>query len=388
MNSKILRMLAVLLVALQCPVQAQDEVQMSFDEAISMAYTNNHGLKQSAAAVKEKERLAAARKALYFPTVGLSASAVRLPEDLTLDLNPVKSTITPLYSTLGQYGNFSGAPTGNPAIQAIVDAKTTEAVRSELNAGLAQIEAADWNTVIQKKQFGMVDVNASWVLYAGGKIRAANKIAELQTEESRTEMNKKKAELFVGIVQQYYGLALARHATELRQQADDAMKRHLSDAEKMQEQGMLAQAELLRIKMGQAETQRELMKARRTEETINTALQNAMASDSMASIIPSSPMFVPINFESPEYFVQLAMDNNISLQQIQSKYQQSMQNVKVERSDMLPSVALMGMYDVYNKDLSPMMPEWMVGAGLKWTCLLYTSPSPRDAHESRMPSSA
>ena len=24
----------------------------------------------------------------------------------------------------------------------------------------------------------------------------------------------------------------------------------------------------------------------------------------------------------------------------------------------------------------------------KWACLLYTSPSPRDAHESRMPSSA
>ena len=26
--------------------------------------------------------------------------------------------------------------------------------------------------------------------------------------------------------------------------------------------------------------------------------------------------------------------------------------------------------------------------GNTWTCLLYTSPSPRDAHESRMPSSA
>ena len=40
---------------------------------------------------------------------------------------------------------------------------------------------------------------------------------------------------------------------------------------------------------------------------------------------------------------------------------------------------------------------WMLGAGfaqeaedpnLRWPCLLYTSPSPRDAHESRMPSSA
>ena len=28
------------------------------------------------------------------------------------------------------------------------------------------------------------------------------------------------------------------------------------------------------------------------------------------------------------------------------------------------------------------------GAGKSSTCLLYTSPSPRDAHESRMPSSA
>ena len=28
------------------------------------------------------------------------------------------------------------------------------------------------------------------------------------------------------------------------------------------------------------------------------------------------------------------------------------------------------------------------GANLKRPCLLYTSPSPRDAHESRMPSSA
>ena len=30
----------------------------------------------------------------------------------------------------------------------------------------------------------------------------------------------------------------------------------------------------------------------------------------------------------------------------------------------------------------------MVGAGVDIICLLYTSPSPRDAHESRMPSSA
>ena len=33
------------------------------------------------------------------------------------------------------------------------------------------------------------------------------------------------------------------------------------------------------------------------------------------------------------------------------------------------------------------MPKYSVKYGT-WICLLYTSPSPRDAHESRMPSSA
>ena len=240
-------------------------------------------------------------------------------------------------------------------------------MRNKINQGLAEVESHNWNTVIQKKQFGMVDVNAQWVLYAGGKIRAANKIATLQTEESRADYNKKKSELFAAIVQQYYGLALARHATELRQQADDAMKRHLTDAEKMYDQGMLSQAELLRIRMGQSETQRELMKARRNESLVNTALRNAMAADSSASILPMSPLFVPVTVEPAQYFIDLAKQNNPSIQQLDLKYRQTQQNVKVERSELLPSVAMMGMYDIYNVDLSPMMPEWMVGVGLKWT---------------------
>ena len=37
-------------------------------------------------------------------------------------------------------------------------------------------------------------------------------------------------------------------------------------------------------------------------------------------------------------------------------------------------------------DLNENIMEW--GSEEFWICLLYTSPSPRDAHESRMPSSA
>ena len=48
-------------------------------------------------------------------------------------------------------------------------------------------------------------------------------------------------------------------------------------------------------------------------------------------------------------------------------------------------------YSVKNKDEFKNKNISIFGGGdsaLDWACLLYTSPSPRDAHESRMPSSA
>ena len=104
---------------------AQAQQPMSFDDALQTAYANSHGLKQSDAAVREKERLAAARKALYLPTLSLSANAVRLPEDLTLDLTPVKNSITPLYQSLGAYGNFSGVQTPNGTLSDEASTKVT-----------------------------------------------------------------------------------------------------------------------------------------------------------------------------------------------------------------------------------------------------------------------
>jgi outer membrane protein TolC len=39
---------------------------------------------------------------------------------------------------------------------------------------------------------------------------------------------------------------------------------------------------------------------------------------------------------------------------------------KAEKSGQLPSIAITGMYDIANKDLSPYLPGYMVGIGLKW----------------------
>ena len=54
-----------------------------------------------------------------------------------------------------------------------------------------------------------------------------------------------------------------------------------------------------------------------------------------------------------------------------------------------PAIAgdVMNRQNVMAGRISPLSPGMTI-AGQARTCLLYTSPSPRDAHESRMPSSA
>ena len=64
----------------------------------------------------------------------------------------------------------------------------------------------------------------------------------------------------------------------------------------------------------------------------------------------------------------------------------------VSTGDTLSSV--LNQYGIDMSDISQLVKadkdlrNLQIGQQLSWTCLLYTSPSPRDAHESRMPSSA
>jgi len=396
MNTVKKSILSVLLMSLFLQASySQDKKVLSFEEALQITYQNNHSIKQSEASVEEKHQLSKARKSLYLPTVGLSANYVHLSHDLHLDMNPVKDAIVPLYESQAAlyqsvgalygaqaaYGVYSGVQTGVEAMPFLGQEESTAAVRGQfagaadqlnggaqkLAGGAETLKASNWDQMIQKKQFAMLDVNAQWVLYAGGKIRAANKASRLQYEEEKAVGKQKSDEVFSELVQRYYGLALASNATDVRNQVLQTMEKHLSDAQKLEAEGFLAKAEVLHVKMSHAEAKREYMKAIRMEEFISSALRATLADDSFKSIETISKLFVVDTLPTVDYFKQLAHSNSPILEQIESKHEQSVQNYRVKRADLLPSVAVMGMYDLANKDVSEMMPEWMVGAGLSWT---------------------
>ena len=333
--------------------------KLSFDQALDFTYQNSHVLKQVSYLQKQKDQERVAAKGLFFPTIGITASAIMMSDPIELDLNPVKDAITPLYKTLGSYGKFGDVP-------GLTDDMATQVMRQKLNAGLSQIQNEDWNQVIQKQQFALVAATLQWPVFTGGKILIANKSAEIQKKDVHDVSRQREGELMSELVERYYGLCLAESVVQVRTEVRTGLQKHLEDAVKLENQGIISNADLLQARVYDAQASRELSKAVRDFSIVNHALLNTMTLGDSSHIEPVSALFYLDSIEPQTYFTNLAQTTNPLLKQIETKKLLSEQKYKAERSEFFPSIALQGTYDIVNKDLSNYAPDWEVGIGLKW----------------------
>jgi outer membrane protein TolC len=206
-----------------------------------------------------------------------------------------------------------------------------------------------------------------WPLYTGGKINAANKAAQINAEEAGLKEKQKEGELLSELATRYYGLVLAEQACKVRSQVADAMKKHLFDSQKLSEQGQIAKVEFLHAQVSNSDAERELKKANREASIVERALLNTLAVEDTTEIRAASKLFILKNIESEEFFINLALQNNPLLQQVDSKRELAATGVKYEKSNYMPTVALTGTYTMADHELSPYVPQWLVGVGLNWS---------------------
>ncbi len=339
---------------------APPDIKLSFDQATEIALKNNHSLKQVEFLKKEHAEEAKVAKALKMPSVSLNAGYFLLSDDIHLDLSPVRDAITPLYSALSNYGNFSGV--GN-----LSDIASTQVVRGQLKQGLQTVKSAEWDQTIQNKSFGIVSASALWPIYTGGKIKAADAAAMIKEKESDQLMRQKNGELVSELAERYFGLCLAQQVVIVRQEVLSGMGNHLNDAIKIEKQGLIAHADVLNAQVYHAQAERDLSKAKQTADILNQALMNTLAVNEDVSIKPTTELFFLDTIEPIEYFKSLAVKNNPLLQQIQTKKELSIQGYKAELADRYPTVGMQGFYNIIDKNYSPYLPKWMMGVGAKWT---------------------
>ncbi len=363
--------LGLMVISISARGASSDEPRkITFGEALQITLQNNFLIKQSDHHLLQMEQEMKAVRGLRLPKVTLNAGYTTMEDRIQFDLTPVRDAITPLYQALGSYGVFSGVPNPDPATNGVMpvlpDNISTQAVRKKMTDGLNAVKSAEWDLTIQEKQFATLSAGFMWPIFTGGKINAANRAAQIKYEAVEKENLQKSYELTNELIERYFGLVLAEQSSKVREEVRSTMEHHYQDAEKLQGQGQIANVELLNSKLNLAESEREYQKSLRQINMLNEALLNTLSENKVFVNQPVTALFYLDSIESVSYFYAKAVQNSPLLAQVNKKKELAEEGYKAEKSGRLPSVAVTGMYDLANKDLSPYLPGYVVGIGMKW----------------------
>lgn len=322
-------------------VCGQDRKPLTFDQALEMTVTRNPELK---AAAYEEEAARKERKAAYglrLPQASVSGAYVYMGDDMNIDLNAAKAPVEGIIGTL---------PEGMLPPAVLQQA--------------AALMSRDWAMKLQDRSLGNVSANLTVPLYTGGKINAANRAAEIKIGEAAQQGSRTRNALISELTERYYGLALALQVVEVRRQVLEGMQHHLSDAKALEANGIIARGERLYAEVHAAEAEREYLKAQKTAETLASALANTLASDE--PYLPATTMFILREIEDVDHYKALAAQHSPLLKQVELKRRLAGENLRLQRADFAPQVALTGMASLYSYQVSPIVPKWAVGAGVSF----------------------
>lgn len=213
-----------------------------------------------------------------------------------------------------------------------------------------------------------VDLTAEWVLFAGGKRVGASRIGNTLVELAHTSRAQVSATQQTLLAESYYGLRLAQEIIAVREEVARSLQKHYENALKLEAVGMIDKAGRLFAQVNRDEAARELEAARKDELVVQQALKTLLNLEADEQPIrPSSPLFMHDSLPPKEVFAQAVASGNYELNRLHLQEQMARQQVRIDQSSYLPTVALFGKQTLYAHGIqSNLLPRTMVGVGFTW----------------------
>ncbi|MEK6493208.1 TolC family protein [Myroides odoratimimus] len=319
-------------IGMSSSVYAQES--LSFTDAYNKMYQDNSLIK----AVEKQEEVHhykwQATKGLRYPSVRAFGGGLYLSKSLGVDLNGLKNGI----------GDFIHLP--NPDV------------------------LGNWSKSFNKKDMVFGGFMATWPLYTGGKINAAIKAHEIESKIGEKDLEKTKNKLITELAQRYYSVKLAEEAVAVRRTVLEGMNKHLHDATKLEEHGMIAAVEKMSADVAVSEANRQLDGALKDAKLARLALANTLEVDEVTAALDSDFFSIP-QLENVDFFQGSAVENYPELQKLVLQKELADQGVKVKQSANYPTVFGFGQTILAHnnpiligeKDSKP----WVVGIGVSYT---------------------
>lgn len=342
-------MLVVILFFIIGITPAVAQQNMSFSEAMNVMFENNSMVKSEQYNVDMAYNELRATRGLVLPKIDLIGGYTLMQSDIDMDLGGSKGVITESLKDAINQGVTNGIISSDLA--------------SLLTQGLSPITAMDWRYTLQKRSFGVVGATLTLPIYMGGRINIANRAARIALSAASYSLDATKSMLLTELVERYYGVVVARSACAVRQDVVDAIKRHLVDAEAMEEEGIVAHSVVVYAQYKLAEAERDLHDAINKVKVTEAALNTTVGIEQ--SINPIDRIFICNNIHNIDYYTDMAIALNPILCELRHGKQLSEEGVKLARAAMLPEIAAMGAGAIYSYQLSNMIPRWSIGVGVR-----------------------
>ncbi|USH04429.1 TolC family protein [Grimontia kaedaensis] len=329
--------LFVALTLLPCIVTADP---MTFEQAWQSVLTRNDAIAAERANVQRSEHMRNAASAHHLPSISLSGNYTRLDQDV--ELKPLQ---------LAHHMN------GGDALGQIAGSVP------QLGALMGNLDNL-LTTTLADRDIYTSSLRAIWPIFTGGRILAAEDIANAQHEEARFLMQMAQQAKFEDLAKVYFATVLAEQVLETRVEVEQGLEKHLDHAKKLEEQGQIARVERLQAEVSYDKAKTERRKAERDLEIAQAALQTLVKSD--APVTTSSALFTQKHAPAMAPFMQKTLADYPGLKVLDAKREQADGLVNLEKGKYYPQVYLYGNYNLYEGDslTAELAPDWAVGVGV------------------------
>ena len=319
-----------------CFLQEVNAQNLSFSDAYNKMYQNNNALKAVNKQNETQEYVTKSIKSLRYPTLNAYAMGVVFDKKIDLSFNDARNNLA----------NLLQLP--NPSI------------------------LGNWQVPVGKKEMAFAGFNALWLIFTGGKINAAIKAGEIETEIAAKNITSTENHLISELTQRYFQVKLADEALAVHQQVLDGMNMHLYNATKLEKNGIIAPVEKLVADVAVSEAKREVLAAEKNTKLARTALANTLDADTINEDLTSN-FFTMIDLKSLNFYKESAITNYPELQKIILQKDLAEQGIKVKKAMYYPNVAAFGQTVLLHNepvgfgilDSSRERP-WVVGIGVTY----------------------
>ncbi|MBU1397343.1 MAG: TolC family protein, partial [Proteobacteria bacterium] len=213
----------------------------------------------------------------------------------------------------------------------------------------------------------ITSVTIDWTVFDGGQTWIGLKQAKLENEAAFLMMERTREEVIGQAATAYFGLILAEEHLDLIRQILDAARAHSNMAKSRFENGLTVKSDFLRAQVRVSELEQELFSAESNVLIAKAMLCSVMGLSQCNSFETTTRLDEEAGTEEQiDKLVETALANRKDLRQLLFQEYMAEEEVSKSLAGHLPSLHLIGNYEVNSEAFSDTADNYMVGAIMRF----------------------